>query len=118
MVVLLTCAGGFACTFNVTWSYVGDNDRAAFEILAEDGSARLGPLRVVKDLGGRPRDVTPTGAAARDSPLLQSHRAELAHFAAVVRGDAPYDAPEDQLTVLRVMEAAYKSAEGACEVRL
>lgn len=118
MVVLLTCAGGFACTFNVTWAYVGENDRWAFEVLATDGSARLGPLRVVKELAGRARNVTPAGGATRDTPLIQSHRALLAHFAAVVRGDVAYEAPADQVTIIRVVEAAYKSADEGREVAL
>lgn len=118
MIVLLTCEGGYACTFNVTWSYAGDHDRWAFELLASGGSARLSPLRVVKQFGGRARDVTPTGAVTKDLPLIQSHRAELAHFAAVVRGEAPYEPPVEQLTVLRVIEAAYRSAEEDREVRL
>jgi predicted dehydrogenase len=118
MVALLTCAGGLACTLNVTWSYVGERDRWAFEVLASDGSARLGPLRVVKELAGRARDVTPAGGATRDTPLVQSHRAMLAHFAAVVRGDVAYEVPTDQATVARVMEAAYKSADEGREVQL
>jgi predicted dehydrogenase len=118
MVALVICRGGLGCTFNVTWTYRGDQDRWAFELLATEGSARLSPLRVAKDLSGRPQDVTPSGAATRDIPLIQSHRAELAHFAAVVRGDAPYEAPVDQVTVMRVIEAAYQSAEEGREVRL
>jgi predicted dehydrogenase len=118
MVVLLSCAGGFTCTFDVTWSYVGDHDRSEFELLAEDGSARLGPLRVVKYLGGRPRDVTPTGASTRESLLMQGHRGELAHFVAVLHGDAPYEPPEDQRIVLRVIEAAYRSAEEGRDIIL
>lgn len=118
MVVFLSCAGGYACTFDVTWGYVGDHDRSEFELLAEEGSARLGPLRVVKYLGGRPRDVTPTGASTRDSLLIQGHRGELAHFVAVLRGDAPYEPPTDQRTVLRVIEAAYQSAEQGRDIAL
>jgi predicted dehydrogenase len=118
MVALLTCAGGIAYTFNVTWNYVGDRERWAFELLATSGSARLAPLRILKTLGGRPRDVSPSGAATRDTPLIQSLRAELAHFASVVREESPYEAPVDQLVVQRVIEAAYKSAEEGREVRL
>jgi len=34
-------------------------------------------------LNGKPTDVSPSGAAARESVFLQSYRAELAHFIAV-----------------------------------
>jgi predicted dehydrogenase len=73
---------------------------------------------VVKELHGRPTDVSPRGAAARESAFIQSYRAELAHFAAVIAGDAEYEAPTDQLLLHRVVEAIYKSAEEEKEIRL
>jgi predicted dehydrogenase len=72
----------------------------------------------VKELNGRPTNVSPTGAAAKESVFLQSYRAELAHFVALVHGDAPYEPPADQLKVMAVMEAIYKSAEEGREIRL
>jgi predicted dehydrogenase len=73
---------------------------------------------VVKELNGRAVDVSPGGAAARDSVFLQSYRAELAHFVAVLRGETPYEAPADQVTVARVLEAIYKAADDRKEIRL
>ncbi len=117
MVVQLRC-GGIVFVFDVSWNYIGEEDRWWFEVVGTRGSARLAPLRVVKELNGRPMNVTPTGAAARESPFIQSYRAELAHFLAVIRGDAGYEPPSDQLIVHRVAEAIYKSAEDGKEVRL
>jgi len=118
MLVHLECAQGKTMAFDVTWSYVGTDDRWWFDVLASRGSARLAPLHVVKELNGRAMEVTPTGAAARESAFAQSYRAELAHFLAVLRGDASYEAPTDQLIVHRIAEAVYKSADDAKEVRL
>jgi predicted dehydrogenase len=72
----------------------------------------------VKMLNGKPTDVSPSGAAARESVFLQSYRAEIAHFIAVVNETTPYDPPEDQLMVIKLMEAIYKAAEEGKEVRL
>ena len=44
--------------------------------------------------------VTPTGAAGRESAFIQSYRAELAHFVAVVREESPYEPPTDQARLL------------------
>ena len=118
MTLQLECASGVVSTFDVSRVYVGDEPRWWFEVLATKGSARLNPLRVVKELNGRPVDVSPTGAAARDSAFVQSYRAELAHFAAVVRGEAAYEPPAEQVTLHRVVEAIYKSAEEGRESRL
>ena len=118
MQVFLECDDGLSIAFDVSWNYVGAQDRWWFEVLATRGSARLSPLRVVKLLNGRPVDVSPSGAAARESPFLQSYRAEIAHFLAVVRGEAPYEAPNDQVLLHKVLEAVYKAAEEGKEIRL
>jgi predicted dehydrogenase len=118
MLVHLECSAGLSCSFDVSWAYLGEQDRWWFEVLAARGSARLAPLRVVKLLNGRPTDVSPTGAAARESVFLQSYRAELAHFVAVLRGEAKYEAPTDQVIVLRVLEAIYRSADDGREIKL
>lgn len=117
MLVQLECSGGLTVVCDTTWSYIGQEERWWFEVLCARGSARLAPLRVVKELNGRPTDVSPTGAAARESAFLQSYRAELAHFVAVLRGDADYEPPEDQVLVLKIVEAVYKSADEGKEIR-
>ena len=114
----LECANGMACTFDLSWSYVGDTDRWWFESISSRGSARLAPLRVVKEINGKPIDVSPMGAAARESTFIQSYRAELAHFIAVLREESAYEPPTDQLILHRILEAAYRSADEKCEVRL
>ena len=118
MFVHLECAGGVDFTFDINWCYVGHDERWWFEVLGSNGSARLAPLRVVKDLNGKPTDVSPTGAAARESVFLQSYRAELAHFIAVLGGDAEYEPPADQLKLHRIIEAIYRSAAEGAEIRL
>ncbi|MCC6243064.1 MAG: Gfo/Idh/MocA family oxidoreductase [Gemmatimonadaceae bacterium] len=117
MQVFLECEGGLTFAFDVSWAYIGDEDRWWFEVHATRGSARLSPLRVTKDLNGRAVDVSPSGAAARESPFLQSYRAEIAHFLAVIRDEAPYEPPTDQVMVHRVLEAIYRAADDGKEFR-
>lgn len=117
MFVHVECAAGLSIACDTTWSYVGQEERWWFEVLCARGSARLAPLRVVKELNGKPVDVSPTGAAARESAFLQSYRAELAHFISVVQGESKYEPPEDQIHVHRLIEAVYKSADEGREVR-
>lgn len=111
MLVHLECANNLSFSIDVSWAYVGQEERWWFEALSSRGSARLSPLRVVKELNGRPTNVSTTGAAARESVFLQSYRAELAHFLAVLKEEIPYDPADDQLKVMRVVEAIYRSAE-------
>jgi predicted dehydrogenase len=117
MAVQLECVGGASFLFDVSTAYVGEEERWWFEVLATRGSARLAPLRVVKELNGRPTDVSPAGAAGRESAFVQSYRAELAHFLAVVRHETTYEPPTDQVVLHRIVEAMYKAAEEGKEIR-
>lgn len=114
----IDCGSGLSIGLDVSWSYVGAHERTWFEVLLTRGSARLAPLRVVKELNGRAVDVSPSGAAARESAFLQSYRAQLAHFVAVLRGEAPYEPPTDQVVLTRVFEAIYRAADERKEARL
>jgi predicted dehydrogenase len=118
MLVHLECAAGISFSFDVNWNYFGEEDRLWFEVHASRGSGRLAPLRVIKELNGRPVDVSPSGATARESAFFQSYRAQLAHFIAVVRGEVQYEPPEDQVVVHRVLDAIYRSAEEGKEITL
>jgi len=115
---VVECAGGLTITLDVCWEFVGTEDRWWFDVLASRGSAQLAPLHVVKELNGKPMDVTPRGAATRDSAFLQSYRAELAHWVSVVQGESAYEPPTDQETLLTLVEAIYRAAQDGIEVRL
>ena len=118
MLVFAECQGGFSVTIDVNWNYVGDANRWWFEVIGTKGSARLSPLRIIKELNGKPMDVSPTGAAQRESPFLQSYRAELAHFVAVLREESEYEAPDDQRLVYGWLESVYEAADSGKEIRL
>ena len=117
MLVQLHCSNT-VFNFDVSGTYVGAEERWWFETLSTRGSTRLAPLRVVKELHGRPTDVSPRGAAARESAFIQSYRAELAHFVSVLAGETEYEAPTDQVTLHRTVEAIYRSADEGKEIRL
>ena len=117
MLVQLHCPGT-VFNFDVSGTYVGEEERWWFETLSTRGSTRLAPLRVAKELHGRPTDVSPRGAAARESAFIQSYRAELAHFVSVLMGETEYEAPTDQVTLHRTVEAIYRSADEGKEIRL
>lgn len=118
MVVTIESAQGITLVLDLNRSYVGQEERWWFEVIGTRGSARLAPLRVVKELNGRPMDVSPSGASARDSAFIQSYRASLAHFLAVLRGDADYEPPHELVHMHRVLEAIYRSAEEGKEVKV
>ena len=118
MLVHIECGPSLSISLDLNWGYVGEEDRWWFETISTRGSTRLAPLRVVKELNGRPVDVSPTGAAARESAFVQSYRAELAHFLSVIKGESKYEPPTDQVVLHKVVEAIYKAADEEKEIRL
>ena len=58
------------------------------------------------------------GAFPRDTICPWPPRAQWAHFVAAVRGESPAPGLQEQVTVLQVMEAIYKSAETGKDVAL
>lgn len=118
VLVMIECQGGFTVTIDTRWNYIGDADRWWFEVIGTNGSARLSPLRITKAIHGTPVDVSPSGAAQRDTATIQSYRAELAHFLAVIRGETKYEAPRDQVRVYKLLEHIYKAGDEAKEIRL
>ncbi len=115
--VFAELANGFNVTIDVNWAYPGGEDRWWFEVLGTEGSARMAPLRVTKLIHGTPIDVSPSGALQRETPLLQSYRAEFAHVLAVLRGEAAYKAPDDQVLIYYALEEIYNAAETGREFR-
>ena len=114
----LQCADGPDIFVEVSWRHVGAGEHTWLELQGAKGSASISPLRVFKELHGTPVDVTPTGAASREHAFTASYRSEWAYFLAAVRGEVTVEPPEDQVQLLRVLEAIYRSADEQREVKL
>ncbi len=114
----LHCAGGLDVFVDVSWRHFGEGERTWLDVVGTKGSGSISPLRVFKELHGAPVDVTPTGAASRESAFAASYRSEWAYFLAAVRGEITAEPPEDQLQVHRVLDAIYRSADEQREVKL
>ncbi|MCH7875166.1 MAG: Gfo/Idh/MocA family oxidoreductase [Gemmatimonadetes bacterium] len=108
---LVRCENDFTIFVDVAWRYVGDQERFWVDVMGEDGSARVSPLRVFKELHGAPVNVTPSGASGRENPFATSYRAEWATFLAAVRGEVQAPSIDDQVLLHRTIEAIYRSAK-------
>ena len=114
----LHCAGGLDILVDATWRHVGEGERTWLDVQGTKGSASISPLRVFKELHGAPVDLTPTGAVSRENAFTASYRSEWAYFAAAIRGEVTARPPEDQVQLLKVMEAIHRSADEQREVKL
>ncbi len=117
--VLMETEGGVALTVEVSWSYNASEDRHFARVLGTEGSGSLPPLEVFKQLGGRPMDVTPRQAPVSGAnPYMNAYRREIDHFLRVARGIGADDGAHDQVHLMEVVEAAYRSARERVEVTL
>ncbi len=114
----LQCADGPDIFVEASWRHVGAGEHTWLDVQGSKGSASISPLRVFKELHGTPVDVTPTGATTRENAFTASYRSEWAYFLAAVRGELSAEPPEDQVRLLRVLEAIYRSADEQREVKL
>lgn len=110
------CDKGPAIAVDVTWHHMGEGERFGLGVRAANGSASINPLQVWKELHGLPVDVSPTSAQGRETPFQASFRAQWAHFAACIRGDAAPPPHQPIVTLHKVIEAIYRSAEDGREM--
>jgi len=115
---LIVCENGLSIGVAVSWRHLGSGERFWFEMVGKKGTADISPLRVYKEVHGVPTDVTPTGASGRETPFIQSYRAEWTYFLAVIKGEVNAPPPKDQLTLHRVLEAVYRSSDEGHDVLL
>jgi len=62
--------------------------------------------------------VAPTGSVSRENTFSASYRAEWAHFLAAIRGEAKAPDLEEHVSLHRVIDAIYKSADDGRDVLL
>jgi UDP-N-acetylglucosamine 3-dehydrogenase len=108
---MIAVEGGAAIYLDVSWRFVGPGEKYGLMIRGARGSAHINPLAIWKDFHGVAQDVAPSGAHSRETSFALGARAQWAHFAAIVRGEVEPPNLAEQLTVLKVMEAIYESAE-------
>jgi predicted dehydrogenase len=111
---------GLSVSLEVSWSYFGDADYRRIRVMGHEGSGLLPPLSVHKQLGGRPLDVTPRQPKPRggEDPYTNSYRRALDHFVRCIVGQAEAPLPQEQVHLMEVIEAAYRSAREGREVAL
>lgn len=117
-IALVALEGGAAIHLDTTWRFVGPGERFGIAVRATKGSARISPLAIWKDFHGVARDVASSGAHSRETPFAMGVRAQWAHFTACVMGDATAASLAEQVTLIKVIDAIYQSAESGKDVLL
>jgi predicted dehydrogenase len=114
----VVCEDGLSVFLDVTWRHIGEGERFGVGLRGSKGTAAVNPLKVWKELHGTPTDVSPTSSVGRENPFTASYRAEWAHFQAAAAGEAKVASLEEHVTLLKVLEGVYRSAQDARDVQL
>jgi predicted dehydrogenase len=109
---------GLSIYVDVTWRHIGEGEYFGAGVRGSKGAASMNPLKVWKEMHGTVHDVSPTGAGQREAAYAASFRAQWAHFLAAARGDAAPPSMQDQVAVLRIVEAIYRSAAEGRDISL
>ena len=114
--LLLDLKGGGVLSLDVTWSLIADRERQFLQFVGSRGYAALPPIRLFTETPSGITDLSPDLAPGRENPFTASYRQELAHFVEAVRGRQPIDPPTEHTTLMRIVEAAYRSAASGSEI--
>ena len=107
-----------AVSLSLSWSLVAERDRHYMRLLGTRGSGSIQPLAVFKELEHGMLDVTPKIEPGKENMYTASYREELTDFVETVRGARPYAPPSEQVQLMKIVAAAYRSAEEKREVEL
>ena len=111
---------GIAFSVEVSWNLFAESDRHHCRVMGTEGSGSLPPLDIHKQLGGRPMDVTPRQPKARggENRFQNAYRRLLDQFVRVALGEGDVPAPVEQVHLMEVISAAYRSATEGREIHL
>jgi predicted dehydrogenase len=117
-VLMVTVEGGVTISVEVSWKLMEASDRRELYLLGNRGSARTGPFRLMAQMEAGLKDVTPPLAVGAAQLYTASYRQEWAEFLRFVRGEKPITVADEQITLMRAIEACYRSAAEGREVAI
>lgn len=105
-----------AISLSLSWSLVADRDRHYMRLLGTRGSGSIQPLQVHKEIDQGMLDVTPMITPGKENVYTASYRDELEDFVETARGNRPAHLPQEQVTLMKLVELGYQSALEGREV--
>jgi predicted dehydrogenase len=103
----------------VSWSTIVEDDMYYCDVYGSDGSARMHPLRVFKEVRGNLVNIAPAKSEPVGHLFKRSYENELRHFLGAVRDLHPViSTAEEAVHRMRIVDAVYRSARTGKEVVL
>ncbi len=115
--VFLSMKNGATITIEVSWSFMIENELHYCNIYGDQGSGKINPLRIHKDMHGGIVDVTPEKVDPTQRMLTRSFENELKHFVGAVRGlHSLISSAEEAVERMKIVDAVYRSAAKKREI--
>lgn len=116
--VLMGLSGGATVSVEVSWELMAEGARHELFTLGSLGSARTSPLEMLRETEAGPTEVTPPLEAEEENVYTASYRHEWEAFLRLIRGDGEAEDGREQVELMRVVEACYRSAREGREVHV
>ncbi|MEW6702563.1 MAG: Gfo/Idh/MocA family oxidoreductase [Bacteroidota bacterium] len=106
-------------SFEVSWGLHSEADSFNLTAYGTEGTAHLNPLRAYRRLESNQIDYTLSNTASTTNLFKKSYENELKHFIGAVRENNSFiSSGDDAVSLMKLLEAIYKSAELKKEVSL
>lgn len=116
-VAYLTMKSGSTITIEVSWNFHIENELYYCNIYGEQGSGKINPLMIHKEMHGNVVNVTPVKTDTSQLALKKSYENELKHFAGSIRGIHPViSTAQEAVQRMKIVDALYKSASKGKEI--
>lgn len=110
---------GQTITIEISWKMHLEKDTMYTNIFGKNGSAKLNPLRLYKEMHGNLVNVSPLQQYSKGDLFKKAYSKELKHFINVIRGkEKNMSSGKDALKVMEIIDALYKSAKIGEEVAI
>ena len=115
--VFLSMKNGSTIMIEVSWNFYIENELFYCNIYGDQGSAKINPLRIHKEMHGSIVNVTPSKLEDAQNQYRKSYDNEIKHFVGSLRGLHPVISTADEAVQrMKIVQAIYKSAAKGREV--
>ncbi len=110
-VAFLALKNGSTITIEVSWNFHIENELYYCNIYGEQGSGKINPLMIHKEMHGNIVNVTPVKTDTSQNALKKSYENELKHFIGSVRGmHNVISTAQEAVQRMQIIDAIYRSS--------
>jgi len=110
---------GQSITIEISWKMYLEKDTIYTHIFGKNGSAKLNPLRIHKEMHGNLVNLSPYHQHSEIDQFKKSYSRELKHFISVLKGESEnMSSAQDAYFVMRILKALYESARRGEEIEI